>query len=886
VWSDLIYRLRALVRRKAVENELDEELRFHFERQVDKYVAAGMARAEAARRARMEFGGVESIKEECRDARGVRFFETLWQDVRYAIRGFRRTPGFAVTVVATIALGLGLNTSVFTIFNAYVLRPLSVPDPYSLYRFTWRNRNGDGHEFTWREFEDFRKQNRAFSEVAGLDSVMFVRVEGHTLLGQLVTGSYFPMLGVHAALGRTLVPEDAAAPGLEPVVVLSSKAWRNKFASDPGIVGKKVVIHGYSLEVVGVVQEGFTGVTEVPLDFWAPLTMAPQLEEGASLFGLEEPQRLRILGRLRHELTVREAGVALTTWAQQRTSDGPDGEKATGAILRSEATTLPLEPEVVAGFSPIIVAFGLVLLIACANVANMMLARGMARQREIGIRLAIGAARARLIRQLLTESVLLALPAAAAGFAISKATIDWGQRLMFATLPRGYAEFVTVLPLEPDERVFGFMLLASVSAALLFGLMPAIQATRSNVMQAARGEFTTDFRPARLRNALIIGQVAVSVLLLICAAVLLRADKRLQSLDVGLETRGVIEIEIQDKLRSKVMRAVATEPVVESVAAASKVPFTGYLPWMPVTPDSTSERGWAQYMHVTPEYFPMFQVPILRGRNFTRDEGKAGVPVVVISQGTAKRLWPGKDALGRSLRIEQDPEQRRSKAENHTIGVPSSTVVRVIGIARDAVNGYIGDATDKTCVYFPGTAEAAGYVLFVRVHGDAEVARRRLDAALAASTPGAVDQIHTMDEILTAQLFPFRAAYWVSSAIGGLALLLTLSGIYGVLSYLVTQRTKEIGIRVALGASTSSVAGLVLRQSLRLTGVGAAVGAMAALGVSYVLASQLEMFMFDTFDGVAYGTVVAMVMAAAACAAYFPCRRAARIEPITTLRYD
>ena len=282
----------------------------------------------------------------------------------------------------------------------------------------------------------------------------------------------------------------------------------------------------------------------------------------------------------------------------------------------------------------------------------------------------------------------------------------------------------------------------------------------------------------------------------------------------------------------------------------------------------------------------MFQVPIVRGRNFTRDEAKAGAPVVVISHAMAQRLWPGLDALGRSLRIEWDPEQHGSLAENSTIGAPHYTVVRVIGIVKDAVSGYVGDATDKTCVYLPGTAEAAGYVLLVRVHGDAEGARRRLDTVLTASVPGAVDQIHAMDEILTEQLWPFRVAYWISSAIAVLALLLTLSGIYGVLSYLVTQRTKEIGIRVALGASTRSVAGLVLRQSMRLTGIGVAMGAMAALGVSYVLASQLEMFMFDTFDGVAYGACTVLVIAASACAAYVPCRRAARIEPITTLRYD
>ena len=884
-WSDLLLRLRALIFCRRVENELDEELQFHIAMQTRKNLATGMSPDEARRRACVQFGGVEQAKENCRDARGVRWMETLVQDARYAIRGSRRTPGFAITVVATVALGLGLNTTVFTIFNAYVLRPLSIRDPYSLFLFTWMNRNGDGHLFTWQEFQDFRKQNPAFSEVVGLDRLL-IRVEGHTMFGNLVTGNYFGMLGVNAALGRTLVPEDTVAPGGPPVVVLSFTAWKDKFGGDPYIVGRKVVIHGYPLEVVGVAREGFNGLSEVSLDFWAPLTMATQLEEGPNLFGLEHPERIRIMGTLRHGWNLAQAKAALTTWARQRTADRPDPEKAIGAILRSEATTIALDPVVIAGLSPVFAAFALVLLIACANVANMMLARAMGRQREIGIRLAIGAARARLVRQLLTESVLLALPAAVVGFGISKATIHLGERLMFATLPRGYLEFITLLPLEPDARVFGFMLTAAVLSALLFGLAPAIQATRSNVMQATKGEFTTDFRPARLRNTLVIGQVAVSVMFLIYAAVLLRANNRMQRLDVGLRTPSVVEMDIQEKSRAKVMRQLASDPIVQIVGAASKAPFMGSLPWVPVVPEDTSERTWTQYMHVSPEYFRVFQLPILRGRNFTADEANTGSPVVVISQATAQRLWPAHDALGRSLRIERDAQQHRSLAENPTIGVPSSVVVRVIGIARDAVNGYVGYGTDQTCGYLPGSALAAGYVLLVHVHGDAEVARRRLDAALTASIPGAIDAIHTMDEILAVQLYPFRAVYWVASAIGGLALLLTLSGIFGVLSYLVTQRTKEIGIRVALGASAGRVAGLVLKQSLRFTIIGSGIGALVALGVSRILASQLEMFIFDTVDGVAFGMGTLLVIVASACAAWFPSRRAARIEPISTLRYD
>jgi hypothetical protein len=290
-------------------------------------------------------------------------------------------------------------------------------------------------------------------------------------------------------------------------------------------------------------------------------------------------------------------------------------------------------------------------------------------------------------------------------------------------------------------------------------------------------------------------------------------------------------------------------------------------------------------MYVSPKYFPVFERPILRGRNFTAEEAKGGAPVVVISQATARQFWPGRDALGHSLRIEQDPQQH-NLAENRRIGIPAPRVVNIIGIARDAVNGYVGCGIDQTCVFFPARADGAGYGLLVRMKGDAEIVLVTLDKAIAASIPGPVDEIHPMAEALTSQLYPYRAASWVSSAIGGIALLLTLSGIYSVLSDLVTQRTKEIGIRVALGASSGSVVRLVLKQSLKLVGIGAAVGARAAFGVFRILASHLEVFVFDKVDTVALKVGIALVIGASACAAYFPCLRAVRIEPATTLRCD
>jgi len=531
---------------------------------------------------------------------------------------------------------------------------------------------------------------------------------------------------------------------------------------------------------------------------------------------------------------------------------------------------------VIAAFSPLIAGFGLVLLIACVNVANMLLSRAMARQREIGVRLALGAGRGRLVRQLLTESVLLALAAAALGFLISYAAIEWGVRLAIATIPRDYAEFVTLAPHQVDWRVLAFMLFAALAAALLFGLVPAIQATRSNVMQAARGEFTSDVRSARLRNALVIAQVTASALFLICAAYLLGANRQFAHLDYGLQTRGVIEVQARSSSIPQAIAQLHSDPDVAAVAAASKAPFEGVLPWTVVAPEGASELFGAGYLYATPEYFQVFEIPILRGRNFTEAETRHGAPVAVISQHTAQTLWPGRDALGQSFRI---PKHGSTSSQFAQTGapVPEFAVAHVIGIARDAVNGWIGSGqSDSTCIYFPRAVDSRGNVLLVRVRGNGDSVRSRLDPAW---------EVHSMQEILDFQLYPWRAVYWILSAVGGLALLLSLSGLYGVLSYLVTQRTKEIGIRIALGARPWRAAAIVFGQCLRLAAIGVAAGALASLGVIRLLASQMDLRMFGALDSaVAIGLL--LVFAASAVASWFPSRRAARIEPLAALRCD
>lgn len=868
-WSDLKLRLRALVSRRRVDEELDEELTFHIEMQKQKHLAGGMDENAAKRRARMEFGARDAVAEECRDQRRVSFVETLLQDIRYALRGLRRTPVFALTVIATIALGLGWNTAAFTLFNAYVLHPISVRDPYSLFGLRWEDTAGRGRAFTWQQAQELQTDLPAFSEIAVIDRQQ-ARMNSRQAFGLLVTGNYFSMLGVRAQIGRTIAPEDASTPGSAPVIVLSYPAWQTRFGGSPDVLGKSVSVDGHSLEVIGVMQESFTGFEGTPLDYWAPITMAGTLD-GVDVFGVAQTARFDLFGRLKHGLDEGQALAFLTPRMQRLTADQAAKDRARRAWLYSEATRFPLNARILVALSPILAAFLLVLLSACANVANMMLARAMSRQREIGIRLSLGASRRRLIRQLLTESLLLSVPAAAAGFWISEVIVGTGVRIILATVPQEFAEYVRVVPLPPDWRVFAFMIFAAVISALLFGLAPALQATRLNIMQAARGDFSNEFRPGRLRNALVVAQVTVCAVLLICTGVLLRGAHHVDGQDLGMNTRPVIEIDIQEKSRQRVLETLAAEPSVDLVAASSDPPLN-FMPTATVLIGNSPTLQKTQYSYVSPQFLSVLDIPIVKGRNFSAEEDSSSAPVALVSETAARRFWPNQDLLGQSIQLSNDR-------------VPHPFSVRVIGIARDIVTGpSYRDDPDRTCIYLPTSVDAAGNVVLVRVKGDTEAARQRLDLVLERGDPGAVLQIQKMQEFVALHVYPYHAAYWVSASIGVLALLLALSGIYGVLSYVVAQRTKEIGIRMAMGARRLTLVCMFLRQSLRLAVMGALAGALIAFGTLRILAFAIPAI--NSNDLVPFEGGVLLILAACVCAAFFPALRAAGVNPTVTLRCD
>ncbi len=788
---------------------------------------------------------------------------------------------FAATAVLTLGVGLGLNATLFTLFNAYVLRPVAVRDPHSLYELGWNTKRAHRMNFTWDQYQTIRNEAPLFSDAAA-SVPMLSRLEQRNLFGMLVSGNYFTMLGAGTMLGRPILPDDASSPGGSPVVVLSYQVWNAEFGQDRNILGRKITINGHKFEVVGVCKPDYTGIDPVPIDFFAPITMQSAFSPGRDLFGPDNPALIHIAGRLRPGISVDQAQAALTVFVKHATEKLPEAEQAIHAALTSKATAFPLNASVMAALLPLIAAFALVLLTCCANVSNMMLARAVARQREIGVRLSLGAGRLRLVRQLLSESLLLALLAGAVGFSVSYATLAAGQKLLFATFPATFAKLIRFVPLAPDYRVFLFIALAAAFATILSGLAPALQATGTSLVNALRGEFSAHFRSSRLRNSLVISQITVCLILLVLTGTLLRTSSGYQQTDVGFSVRGVVFPVIfgraEHSVTAKLARDLAIQPWAEFVAAAWRVPLGDSMVTIPVAAERGKPVAPAGYNLVSPEYFGVLDIPIRRGRNFSNDEANSEAAVVIVSESTAHGIWRNEDALGKTIYIETDPARPSSERLlfDHAI---------VIGIAKDVISGQLYDGPDPTMLYFPASANARrSMMLLVRGKGDTGATLRQFDASLAELIPNQATVASSLDDSLVLQVYPFRAASWIGSLLGAVALALTLSGMYGVMSYLVSQRTKEIGIRMALGATPGNVVRLILGNSLRLAAVGLGLGLLVSLGTSRLLHHWLSML--KAYDLLAYATGLTIVLAATVAAAFVPSTRAAHINPVDTLRAE
>jgi predicted permease len=874
---DLKLRVTALIARRRAEQELDEELAFHLAREAEKLIASGMSPSDARTAARARFGSVTVSADECRDARGIVFVDDLVRDVLYALRAFRRAPLFALTVVTTVAFGLAVLGVLFTFFNVAFLRVDNVLNPDELFAVERPTRPGADSwvAFTRPEYEALRAETSAFSDVFGRTGVD-TRIDGRLMHGSLVTGNFFQVLGVTAARGRTLVPEDDVRFAGRPVIVLSHRGWERHFATDPGVVGRSLLVNGVPHAIVGVTPEGFRGLVIGGPDYWAPLSSLAQFRPQDA--GREETVGIEVIGRLKPGMSRQTAIAGLVVWAAGRaTPHRVDRQAAANITLRRRDGTSP--DDVLEGlllFVPTLFAFGLILFIGCTNVANLLLARGVARQREIGIRLSLGASRRRVLRQLLTESLLLSVGAAAVGLLMAHVILVGSFAAVSNTIPPEIAEMVGVSPPDLDWRVLGFMIVASVVATALFGLAPALQATRIELVRTIRGDITKNARPGCTRNVLIGAQVTASALLLICAAVFLRSAMSSATADPGVRTDDTLFVDIvNEPMRAAMVNGVTAEPLVATVAAS-----------FPDERQALANKQAAAYRFVSSEYFSVLGIPILHGRAFTPAEAASRAAVAVISETAARRLWPNGNAVGRELRLEDHPAERRRSKDDPSL---ASNVFSVVGVARDIRRSRLSETFSDTGVYVPTTTAQAGTSLVVRVHGDPQIARRALLRRLTAIDPG-MGQIMTMRTIVGTETYMLQIAFWVTVVLGGLALMLTVSGLFSVLSYIVEQRTKEIGVRMAMGATPRTVARLVLSQLARPVTLGLVVGGSLAAALAAVLMAMLGPAtlgnIVHVFDPLAYAGSILTIIAACAVAASIPALRAARIDPMRTLRQE
>lgn len=874
---DLSLRLRSMLRPRRTEVDLRDELAFHVEREAQKLIDDGVAPAEARARARARFGGTTAIADGCRDQRGTAFVDNTIRDLQYAWRSFAHAPLAAITVIVTVALGLGVVAMLFTFLNTFLFRVDQVPDVRQFYAIERPQPGTDGlPSLTIGDFESLRRETSVFTDAYAGVSGIDLRVDGRTVAVTLVSGNFFDLLRVRPSIGRTLNAGDDAPAGGNAVVVLSDKGWSRRFDRDPNVIGRSVLVDGVPFEVVGVMPEGFRGLSVGAPDLWAPLAALGAFRPGQR--GHEKNAIVEIAGRLKPGVSPDNARAQLRVWDANRTLAA--GRRAIALDVLPHWGTVPRPAEALAVFVPLFVAFGLILLIGCANSANLLLARGVARQREIGIRLSLGASRRRIVRQLMTESLLLALMAAAGAYVVSRVALTGSIAWVIGQLPVDLGDVNLSVPAS-DWRVALFLVVAAVASTALFALMPALHATGIDPVRTLRGELVKDAKPGRARSALIVVQVFASALLLICASIFLRSSMASSQYDPGFRTGDTVMIQLGNASRRAAMiQAMATDPIITQYAAE--------WPDMMDTVAGFAVVGEAKSaVHckfVSGDYFGVMGIPILRGRPFTAAE-RDGSAVVIVSESTARTLWPDADAIGQTLRL--DPEPPAGTQPNELPLFPAR-VATVVGVSRD-VRGFRFNDTSSPGVFVPTSLDAPNTVAMARIVGDPDRARQTLLDHFIRVDPN-TGMIVTMQTVARLEKTLLRIAFSVAVVLGVLALLLTVSGLFSVLSYLVAQRTKEIGVRMALGASPWTVMWLTLAQTARpvLYGLVAGTGLAATLA-TVLLSTPLGAFIspiVHVTDPVAYLTSVLIIIAACVAAAALPAIRAARLDPVRALRQE
>jgi predicted permease len=876
---------RILWLRKKIEEELEKELRFHLDQHTADLIAQGLDPDEARRRARLAIGGPEQVKEQCRDARGTRWLEDLPQDLRYGLRMLLKNPGFTMIAAVTLALGIGANTTIFSFINGLALRPIvGVKEPGRLVAVYTSDRSSGQlySDSSYPDYVDFRDQADAFSGLAAYSGTTLTLTgadEAERLGGAHVTGNYFDTLGVEAGAGRTLQADDST-PGAAPVAVISHRLWQRRFGGEAGVIGRTITLDRRVYTVVGVAPESFRGLRlGAPPEFWLPMTTEDVGERGDRI--------LNIVGRLKPGVSLEQAQSQITSIgarlarAYPKTNLGtlaaPDEPRPVTVVRESLIPALGLQYAWVA-FGSLLAVVGLVLLIACANVANLLLARASTRRREIAVRLAIGASRWRLVRQLLTESLLLALLGGGGGLILA----FWCSGLLPAFFSPNE---VGGLDVSLDWRVLVFTLAASLLTGVLFGLAPALESSRPDLVTALKDG--TDNRAGRrrisLRHALVVTQVALSLALLIGAGLFLRSLSRALSFDPGfasqnlliasLETRGAAMSKEQGQnFYRQALERIGSLPGVRSAALAAIVPLTGGGTRRGVQIEGYEARpneDLALNCNVVGlNYFNTMGIPLTQGRDFNAMDGEGGPGVVIVNEELARRYFPGQNPIGKRLRIGSDTPYRE-----------------IIGVARSAKYRRLREAP-LPFIYIPlGQEYRGGNTLLARAAGDpanlAPTVRREIHS-LNSDVP--VYSIRTMSEQIGEALAADRMIAATLGAFGGIALLLAVVSVYSVVSYAVTQRVREIGVRVALGARGADVLKLVIGQGMKLVMIGVAFGLAMSFALTRLTSSLL--FEVSATDPATFAGVVATLTTAALAACYIPARRAMKVDPIIALRCE
>jgi predicted permease len=885
---DLKLRARALFRPNRVEHELNEELAFHIEREAKKLVDEGMSPNEARLRAQARFGSTALAADQCRDERGTAIIDNTIRDIQYALRTFVKAPLAAFTVVATVAIGLGVVAMVFTVLNTLLFRVDQVPDVHEMYAVERPPTAGDAPPLTRPVFDAMRAETHVFTNAYAAVEDIDLRVDGRMMAVTLVSGSFFDVVRVNPVMGRAFTPADDDRSGGHPVIVLSHKGWTRQFNQDPNVIGRSVLVNGAPFTIIGVAPSGFRGLEVIGSDFWAPLSQLAHFSPGDR--GREDAVPLDIVGRLRPEVSQESARAQLSAWDANRSSD-PDAQRTMNIELVPNRGTVPQPMEEFALFIPLFIVFGLILLIGCANVANLLLARGVARQKEIGIRLSLGASRRRIVRQLMTESVLLALAAAAGGYLISRLALEGAVYWTLRTMPVDLGDINVSVP-AADWRVALFLLVAAIAATGFFALVPALHATAVDPMRTLRGELLKDPRPGRARNALIGIQVFASALLLISAAIFLRSALASSQFNPGLRVADTVLIDVSNEpKRTAMIQALAVEPTITAYAAV-RPPLLA--PLRIAFADSGIGKTQVVFKAVSSHYFEVLDVPIVRGRTFAEFE-RDHHPVAIVSESVARTLWPNGSGIGETFRLEPDSNVKPG-AGLLTINPDAPgdqallqpRMVTVVGVSKDVAGFRITDVKEAG-VFLPTGLEVEKTSVVARVQGDSNLARQTLLDRFTKVDPN-MGMIITLRTVARLETFFLEIAFWVSLILGALALLLTVSGLFSVLSYLVEQRTREIGVRMALGASSTKVTQLMLAQTTRPVIIGLIAGAgLAAILATSMLATEVGAYIAEIVhvtDPIAYAASLITIVAACLVAAWMPAARAAKLDPMRTLRQD